>query len=263
MVFKVIVDVFPDRGDLMSKSKTIYKQIVGLIYDKGRGWAFSRKDFTHFSDAGNIDRTLSRMAEKGVVRRVMRGLYDYPVYSSLLKKSLNPDANQVAHALARKFGWHIQISGNAALNLVGLSTQVPTQYLYLSDGPSKAYQLGNTVIQFKKTRFTQLGLKYPHNEILIQAVQALGDNALTNEEQQKLRDYLFKANRLKTDVDGDNLALPKVVVDRTLKDTQYVTGWIAGNIRKVLLGVNESLDNERLGVLEELANQAQELGMGY
>ncbi len=66
------------------------------------------------------------MAERGVIRRVIRGLYDYPAYSKLLKKSLSPDIDQVAHTLARKFGWPIQISGNAALNLVGLSTQVPT-----------------------------------------------------------------------------------------------------------------------------------------
>lgn len=229
----------------MSESKTLYKQMVGLIYGKGRGWAFSRKDFAHFGDAGNIDRTLGRMAEKGVIRRVMRGLYDYPTYSSLLKKSLSPDANQVANALARKFGWKIQISGNAALNLVGLSTQVPTQYLYLSDGPSKTYQLGNTEIQFKKTRFTQLGLKYPHNEILIQAVQALGDKTLTDNEQQKLRGYLLKASRVKLEDEGESSALPKILIDRTLKDVQFVTGWVARNIRRVILGVHESLEKSK------------------
>ena len=109
--------------------KSLDKQVVSLIYGKGRGWAFSKKDFSHLGELASIDRTLSRMAEKGTIRRVMRGLYDYPAYSKLLKKDLSPDINQVAHALARKFGWTIQISGNAALNLVGLSTQIPTQYV--------------------------------------------------------------------------------------------------------------------------------------
>lgn len=217
----------------MGENKTTDKQMVSLIYGKGRGWSFSKKDFSHLGELANIDRTLSRMAEKGTIRRVMRGLYDYPPYSKLLKKDLSPDINQVAHALARKFGWTIQVSGNAALNLVSLSTQIPTQYLYLSDGPSKSYQLESTEVTFKKTRFTQLGLKYSYNEILVQAVQALGDRALTPEELQKLRAYLLKASRTKTD--GDSLELPQILIDRTLKDTQYVTSWISRNIRQVVI----------------------------
>lgn len=225
----------------MNQSKTLHKQILGRIYDKGRGWVFSRNDFSHFGDPGHIDRTLSRMTEKGVIRRVMRGLYDYPGYSKLLNKHLSPDIDQVAHALARKFGWQIQISGNAALNLVGLSTQVPTQYQYLSDGPTKTYLLGKTEVRFKKTRFTQLGLKYTHNEILVQAVRALGDKTLTQEEQQKLRAYLLRASGMKAEDEGlvkntvENQMLPQTLIDRTLKDTQYVTSWIYRNIRQVLL----------------------------
>jgi len=229
----------------MNGSKVLSKQIIGLLYQKGKGWVFSRKDFTHFGESGNIDRALSRMEKKGVIRRVMRGLYDYPVYSKLLKKSLSPDIDQVAHALARKFGWQIQVSGNAALNLIGLSTQVPTQYLYLSDGPSKVYQLGTTEVRFKKTRFTQLGLKHVHNEILVQAVQALGDRELTQEEQQKLRSYLLKASRTKPEnnLEGKDLSLPQALIDQTLKDTQYVTGWISRNIRHMLLSTDKTSES--------------------
>lgn len=236
----------------MNKTKTLHKQILGLIYDKGRGWSFSKKDFSHFGDSGHIDRTLSRMTEKDVIRRVMRGLYDYPSYSQLLKKTLSPDIDQVAHALARKFGWKIQISGNAALNLVGLSTQVPTQYQYLSDGPSKIYLLGNTEVQFKKTRFTQLGLKYTHNEILVQALMGLGDRTLTLKEEQKLRVYLLKASRIKHEDEAlakkaiEDQPLPKTLIDRTLKDTQYVTSWIYRNIRQVLLNRSKFEESNHL-----------------
>ena len=69
----------------------------------------------------------------------MRGLYDYPHYSKWLKQTLPADIAQVAHTLARKYGWTIQVTGNAALNIMRLSTQVPTRYLYLSDGSSKRY----------------------------------------------------------------------------------------------------------------------------
>ncbi len=69
------------------------------------------------------------------IRRVIRGIYDYPKFSNLLGQQLSPDLDQVAAALARKFGWHIQVTGPSALNLLGLSTQVPGRIIYASDGP--------------------------------------------------------------------------------------------------------------------------------
>jgi hypothetical protein len=217
----------------MNTPAALEDTVLSRIYGRGRGWAFSKKDFSALGESGSIDRALSRMAEKGVIRRVMRGLYDYPAYSKLLKKDLSPDIDQVAQALARKFGWQIQISGNAALNIMGLSTQVPTQYLYLSDGPSKTYQVGNIGIEFKKTRFTQLGLKHTANEILVQAIQALGERPLNQDEKQKVIQYLVNTSGMKDVVESGQLNA--VLVNRILKDTQYATSWIVSNIRQVLL----------------------------
>ena len=217
----------------MNTPAALEDTVLSRIYGRGRGWAFSKKDFSALGESGSIDRALSRMAEKGVIRRVMRGLYDYPAYSKLLKKDLSPDIDQVAQALARKFGWQIQISGNAALNIMGLSTQVPTQYLYLSDGPSKTYQVGNIGIEFKKTRFTQLGLKHTANEILVQAIQALGERPLNQDEKQKVIQYLVNTSGMKDVVESGQLN--EVLINRILKDTQYVTSWIASNIRQVLM----------------------------
>ena len=217
----------------MIRPKSIENNVLYRIYGNGRGWSFSRKDFATLGEPGTIDRALSRLADKGVIRRVMRGLYDYPAYSKLLKKELSPDIDQVAHALARKFGWQIQVSGNAALNMMGLSTQVPTQYLYLSDGPSKSYQVGSRTIEFKKTRFTQLGLKYQQSEILVQVIQALGDQPFTTEQLNKIRNYLAATSGIKDVVESGELS--ELLVKRILKDTQYVTGWIVQRIRQVLL----------------------------
>lgn len=217
----------------MNITQSVEQSVLQRIYGNGRGWAFSRKDFATLGEPGTLDRALSRLAEKKVIRRVMRGLYDYPAYSKLLQKELSPDIDQVAHALARKFGWQIQVSGNAALNMMGLSTQVPTQYLYLSDGPSKSYQVGSRTIEFKKTHFTQLGLKYQHSEILVQAIQSLGEQPLSAEQQNKIRDYLVATSGIKSVIESGKLS--ELLINRILKDTQYVTGWIVQRIRQVLL----------------------------
>ncbi len=95
-------------------------RVLSKIYGKGRGWAFSIIDFTAFRSRSAIDVTLHRLLKNGTIRRVIRGIYDYPRYSDMLKAELSPDIDQVAQALARKFGWRVQPSGSAALNRLGL-----------------------------------------------------------------------------------------------------------------------------------------------
>jgi Family of unknown function (DUF6088) len=123
--------------------------------------------------------------------------------------------DQVAHALARKYGWGIQVSGNAALNILGLSTQVPTQYLYLSDGASKSYEIAGQTLVFQKAKTTHLDLKYPESALLVQAIEALGKAPLSESQQAAIRQYL-----------GPDGIITPAMSARILKDAQYVTSWI-------------------------------------
>ena len=196
--------------------QSIENKTKNRIYGKGRGWAFSKIDFGDLANASSIDRALSRLQKAGTIRRVLRGLYDYPRYSKLLKQDLSPDIDQVAQALARKFGWTIQVSGNAALNTLELSTQVPTQYLYHSDGKSINYQIGSAELQFKKTRLKDIRFKYAESELLVQAIKALGKEKLTSSQRAKIAKYF-----------------PKDSHKRILRDTRYSTSWVYDEIKQI------------------------------
>ena len=117
--------------------QSVDDKIVSRIYGRKRGWSFSKNDFLDLAGDDAIRKALSRLEARGTIRRVLRGLYDYPRFSTLLNEPMGPDLDQVAQALARKSGWRIQPSKNTALNVLGLSTQVPAQAVYLSDGPGK------------------------------------------------------------------------------------------------------------------------------
>lgn len=198
--------------------QSIEKKVISEIYGHGRGWAFSKNDFADLGTTDTIKKALLRLCEKDRIRRVMRGLYDYPKHSKLLGQWLSPDIDQVAHALARKFGWRIRISGNVALNVLGLSTQIPTKYLYHCDGKSKVYHIGNNELRFKRTELKDIGLKHPESELLVQAIKALGKKTLTEEEKQKIRDYFSPDKHA-----------------RILKDTQYTTSWVYEIIKSIFL----------------------------
>ena len=130
----------------------LYNKVFDFISSNGKGWTFSSNDLINKFTRQEIDNTLSDLTKQGKIRRVARGIYDYPKYSKLLKKEFSPNIEQVARAYARKFNWKIEVSGDTALNILGLSTQIVGKYIYLSNGSNKKYTLDNgTTIEFKKS----------------------------------------------------------------------------------------------------------------
>lgn len=194
-------------------TNSIEKQALSRIYGNGRGWAFSSKDF---ADIGRVDMAMKRLQEKGTIRRVIRGIYDYPRYSELLKQKMGPDFNEVAKALARKFGWRIEASGQSAANLIGISTQVPSQYIYRSDGPNREYRIGKTLLQFKHINFKEIGFKLDESALIVHAIRSLGEPHATSDVISKIRNWLPAEKR-----------------KRVLKDTERVTGWVFAAIKKI------------------------------
>ena len=130
---------------------SIEDKILRRIYWNGKCWAFSQKDFLDLGSRASIDLALHRLLKKKKIRRVIRGIYDYPKFSKTLEQYLSPDIDKVTQALSRKFGWHTQPSGSTALNILGLSTQVPGKYIYLSDGPNRNYTINKIPIAFQYT----------------------------------------------------------------------------------------------------------------
>jgi hypothetical protein len=102
---------------------TFEEKALSRIQKTGGGWAFSPRDFLDIGGRPTVDSGLHRLEKRGEIRRVIRGIYDYPSFSKFLDQTLSPDIDQVARALARKFRWRIQPSGATALNFLGLSTQ--------------------------------------------------------------------------------------------------------------------------------------------
>ncbi|MDO8271636.1 MAG: DUF6088 family protein [Gammaproteobacteria bacterium] len=186
------------------------------ISGHGRGWAFSPSDLQSRFSRQQADTLLSALAAQGKIRRVARGVYEYPSYSELLGKTLSPDIDQVARAYARKFGWRIEVSGNTALNLLGLSNQIPATYLYLSDGPSRSYDILGQTLEFKKSALKTIGFKYRESMLLVQALKALGNSHVGAEVINKVKQQFEPSQRAKI-----------------LRDTRGTTSWIYEVIKTV------------------------------
>ena len=197
-------------------SQSIENKVISRIYGRGRGWVFTKTDFVSEFDEANIHQALSSLTKTGKIRRVCRGVYDYPRYGDLLDRQLSPDLDQVAHALARKFNWRIQPSGDAALYLLGLSTQVPGRWVYLSDGPGREYEIGNHSLVFKKSALKDVGFKFRESGLVVQALKALGREYVNQKVVEHIRQQLESK-----------------ACDRILRDTRSVTGWVYEAIKQI------------------------------
>ena len=111
------------------------QQIYERICDAKPQTAFVILDFCDLTDYDTAKKSLLRLEEKGKIQRIIRGVYYNPRFSQLLQEYEAPSVDEVAKALARNYNWTIAPSGNAALNQLGLSTQVPAKWIYISDGP--------------------------------------------------------------------------------------------------------------------------------
>ena len=125
-----------------------YDKIFKRIESTGRGNLFVIPDFADITTRQVIRQTLLRMEERGLLRRVIRGIYEYPLFSDYLNEYIAPSPHQIAEAIARVNQWTIVPCGATVLNFMNLSTQVPAQWVYISSGPYKTYRSEYVEIQF-------------------------------------------------------------------------------------------------------------------
>ncbi len=196
--------------------QSVQDKVAERLRRKGTGWVFSKTDFAGLGSDGAIRLALVRLEQRGTIRRILRGLYDYPRFSQLLGQRMGPDLDEVAQAIARKYGWRIQPSENTALNLLGLSTQVPTQAVYRSDGPPKAYDVDGRSVVFKKRALKESGFRYRESEQVVQALKALGQARVDAGVHRRL-----------------GSAIPASMWPKIVQDTKTAPGWIRDVIRNI------------------------------
>ncbi len=130
--------------------QTIDKSIVSKIYGSGRGAVFTPTRFLDLGGRRAVDVVLHRLAKAGTIRRLTRGLYDYPKQHPTYGVMF-PSPQVVAKVLAGKDSTRFQPSGAYAANLLGLSDQVLAKIVFLTDGRAKRVKIGRSEIILKRT----------------------------------------------------------------------------------------------------------------
>jgi len=181
--------------------------------------AFSATDFADIAESGNIRQAFKDLCGDGTIARAARGIYHKPRIFAPLDRIVPPDVDEVAEALARARGWTIAPSGDHALNKLGLDTQVPAVYSYISTGPYTSVRVEPYEVNFKHSASKDLVGMSKITLLVVQALKALG--------RERIDDTVITRLARRLD-DSEKKAL--------LKETQRSTAWVRQAARMIAEG---------------------------
>ena len=192
------------------------QEIRSRIEAAQAGSVFVTSDFADITKTKRISEYLVRLSADNTVKCVMRGLFYKPKYSKLLDEYIAPSPDAVAHALARNYGWTIFPCGDTALNFLGLSTQVPVVWSYVSDGPYKEYSYDYATIKYKHTTNKEVSKLSPKTALVIQALKTLGKDNIRNDTIERIKEKTTPEER-----------------KMMLIEAQYATSWVYEAIKTI------------------------------
>lgn len=180
--------------DAAKSSPSIDSRILSRVRGKGRGAVFVPSDFLDIGSREAVDLALHRFVKKGILRRLTRGVYDYPAEHSVLG-TLSPSADTIAHALAGRDHTRLQPAGAYAANALGLTEQVPAKAVFLTDGPSRKVKVGALTIELRRTTPRNMAAAGRLSGLVIQAFRELGKENVTHARIKHLQSTLPAAKR--------------------------------------------------------------------
>ncbi len=195
---------------------SIITRIYERIKEVGHDEVYIVGDFLDLGEYHAVRKALLRLDESGKIQKIMRGVYYYPRYSELIEEYEAPSPGKVAETLARKFGWSIAPCAETALNQLGLSTQVPAKWSYISDGPYHEFQIGAFTIEFRHRSNREISGISRQTATIIQALKAIGKNNVTDMQMDTIRRQIS---------DEDKATV--------LKEAQQATVWVYDLMKQI------------------------------
>ena len=171
--------------------QSVHSQLEEKILSLKKGTIVFVSDFAKLGSSENVKKVLLRLEKKQLLVRLAHGIYLYPKIDKELGV-LYPSAESIAEAIAKRDKIRIIPTGIFALQQLGISTQIPMNVIYLTDGAPRKIKVGKRTITFKKTAPKNLAIKNKILSNIVQGLKELGKESITDEIRQRINQALEK-----------------------------------------------------------------------
>lgn len=195
---------------------SVHQAILDKINLKTPGDIFFPSEFRMLGTDDAIKMALSRLVKENKIERLAHGIYYIPKFHDLLGR-IRPSLEMIANAIASRDHIQIKSAGISALNKLGLSEQVPTRHVYITNGQPRTYYVAENEIHFKSASPKKLALKGPISSLIILAMDEMG--------QSEFDETL--ANKIKVLLQNEDPALLE-------NDMMLAPSWIAKELLSII-----------------------------
>ncbi len=171
--------------------QSVHSQLEEKILSLKKGTIVFVSDFAKLGSSENVKKVLLRLEKKQLLVRLAHGIYLYPKIDKELGV-LYPSTESIAEAIAKRDKIRIIPTGIFALQQLGISTQIPMNVIYLTDGAPRKIKVGKRTITFKKTAPKNLAIKNKILSNIVQGLKELGKESISDEIRQRINQALEK-----------------------------------------------------------------------
>ena len=199
--------------------KSAVNEIENKIIRNRRGKIYFAADFAAFGIPKSINKALERLTVSGLLVRFAHGIYLYPKIDNKLGLGiLYPSIETIANEIAKRDKARIVPTGVYALHVLGLSTQMPLNVVFLTDGAARTISIGNGKgILFKRTVPKNLSFKSERLMLVASALKEIGNGNVSEEQLEKIKTILIQEDKQKI-----------------LGDLDLLPAWIRKNLNSIL-----------------------------
>lgn len=200
----------------MTKEDKVINIIKQRIDEADNGTLFFNNSFPEFDDE-YVGQILSNLAKQGVIHHLSRGVY---LKAEETRFGLvYPPLEAIAEAIARRDNAQVIPTGAMAQNILGLSTQVPMNAVFLTSGSARKIQLGGRTITFRRAVPKNFAVKGRYTSLIVQALRSIGEGNMTADDLAQVEELIKKHPEPDT-IEQDLAAMPtwiRRIFVRTLK----------------------------------------------
>lgn len=183
---------------MLMASQSTYNSIKERVELSERGTLFFPDSFSALGSSDAVRSALVRLCQNNILIRVAQGIYYYPRIDTKWGSGIIPPSiEEIARGIAMRDKVRIAPTGSYAMYQLGLSTQIPANVVFMTDGSQRRISIGKgRGIFFKhSSNMRVFAFQSQLMELIVAAMREIGQDNITDEQITIINTHLAQVDR--------------------------------------------------------------------